>query len=389
MTPTELEPILKRRNSAIGKVLKVKSEPAVAFGENYTSDIYRASVLIQETTGEVKTINVIIKCGVLKEYKQAIVSEMGLFETEIKMYTEILPRMEEILKKHLPGEEGFGPRCLGSRADDRIVLEDLKPEGYEMADRLKKLSLSQAKKVLQYLARFHAASYVLKEKGLLDVSQLKKFFLAEENYRYCNELFKANILEFSKVIDEFWGEEWKELSYRVQRLATEQLEKVAKACEVDESAFNVLNHGDLWVNNILFKSSENGSVQSIKFIDFQICHYNSPSIDLQYFFHTSIPLSCLKKNYDDLLETYYIELQDNLRTLNGARVDRFTLEDLKRDMEAKSYIGLSVVVLLAPYICGNGVEVEEGNKAAAMYRVEGVEECLKEALPEFLRRGLL
>lgn len=70
------------------------------------------------------------------------------------MYKEVLSEMENIFKSHPKNAEILWPRCLGTRPNDRVILEDMTPKGYKMIDRLKRLDLEHARVVLQSLGRW-------------------------------------------------------------------------------------------------------------------------------------------------------------------------------------------------------------------------------------------
>jgi aminoglycoside phosphotransferase (APT) family kinase protein len=72
---------------------------------------------------------------------------------------------------------------------------------------------------------------------------------------------------------------------KLEALADSMLDRIIQLTQRDDTALNVLIHGDLWVNNMLFRYTE-GPVE-IRFVDFQLLHFSSPAIDLQYFFSTS------------------------------------------------------------------------------------------------------
>ena len=53
---------------------------------------------------------------------------------------------------------------------------------------------------------------------------------------------------------------------------------------------NVLNHGDFWINNMMFQYDGTATTnpQDIRLVDLQICRFSSQALDLQYFVVTSI-----------------------------------------------------------------------------------------------------
>lgn len=82
------------------------------------------------------------------------------------------------------------------------------------------------------------------------------------------------------------------------------------------SGLKVLNHGDDWVNNILFKKDETGKTIDAKFIDFQLSFWGSPANDLIYFLISSVQDEIKTTHFDDLIVHYHEELCASLKSLN-------------------------------------------------------------------------
>ena len=83
-------------------------------------------------------------------------------------------------------------------------------------------------------------------------------------------------------------------------MADVMLDRMLHITRRDDSAFNVLIHGDLWVNNMLFRYSD--FPEDLRFLDFQILYFSSPVIDLQYFFSTSLCQEVREYHLDRLME---------------------------------------------------------------------------------------
>jgi aminoglycoside phosphotransferase (APT) family kinase protein len=76
------------------------------------------------------------------------------------------------------------------------------------------------------------------------------------------------------------------------------MDLVLEAVRRRESGFNVLIHGDLWVNNILFGGLED----AVRLVDFQLTHFTSPVLDLLYFIVTSATIEVRVNHVERLLE---------------------------------------------------------------------------------------
>jgi len=111
-------------------------------------------------------------------------------------------------------------------------------------------------------------------------------------------------------------------------------------CEVyqtDETNFNGLNHGDLWVNNNMFKY-ENENPVDVLLVDFQISWWNSPVLDLIYFFHTSLQDDLREIAHDELIPFYHVNLVESLAKLNyTGKVP--TLHELQIEYLKKQFYG--------------------------------------------------
>lgn len=90
--------------------------------------------------------------------------------------------------------------------------------------------------------------------------------------------------------------------------------------------FEVLNHGDLWVNNVMFKydsHSVNTTPSDLVFVDYQMTMWGSPGIDLNYFFYTSLPVDLLISKREYFIRMYYNELKKNLSEMKYKHIPSF------------------------------------------------------------------
>jgi aminoglycoside phosphotransferase (APT) family kinase protein len=85
-------------------------------------------------------------------------------------------------------------------------------------------------------------------------------------------------------------ESWPEFSHfaeKLRELGKDVLGHKNRAAARDDKAFNVLNHGDAWKKNMLFRYSNTGQPESAIFVDYQLSHFTSPAVELRYFIYTS------------------------------------------------------------------------------------------------------
>lgn len=108
-----------------------------------------------------------------------------------------------------------------------------------------------------------------------------------------------------------------------------------------QNKYDVITHGDSWINNFLFKHDENGCVADVKLIDFQIVRHVSPSIDFHYFVYSSANNYVINNHYDDLVNIYYNKLNQQLRLLNvnDQHLSNLTIDWFKNELKNNSLYG--------------------------------------------------
>lgn len=117
------------------------------------------------------------------------------------------------------------------------------------------------------------------------------------------------------------------------------MRKLAKKTAEQQAncTFKVLNHGDSWVNNLMFRY-ENGKPVAVIFVDYQMSYYSSPGLDLNYFINTS-PCNEIRENQiDDILHVYHDNFSVILKSLGVKHIP--TMNDVRNEIERCEYYGL-------------------------------------------------
>lgn len=304
----------------------------------YCSDTYRIHVTYLQN--DKRCSNWLF---VKNPYDCAIYSQTrdtGMYEKEIYMYSTILPTFHEMLQ-----EECLAPTFYFSDDKHAMILKDISKSGYRTCDRRLQLDFEHSVCVLKRLAKFHAVSVKMQKisphilSDMMYKSPLDDCFDSDDMRSFFCERFAS---AFHEVEPEFVEERAEELNYYKGRF----MGLVKQEMEVKRSSFNVLNHGDMWTNNILFKYNKYEDVEDVKFIDFQLCRWGSPAFDLMYFLLTCVRFEIFEKYFDLLLEIYATALSRMLKYLQCDCV--YSIDDLRRDIENKSNYGVFLLSYAVP-----------------------------------------
>ncbi|XP_012064009.1 PREDICTED: uncharacterized protein LOC105627334, partial [Atta cephalotes] len=187
------------------------------------------------------------------------------------------------------------------------------------------------------LARFHAASVALCEK---EPKQKEMYLKGIINSQHPAEMKDIFIKSTKALADEIMNwPEVKKYQKKIAKLSDHIYQIGMNAFKVCENEFNVINHGDCHVNNMLFRYDNNGKPIDQIFVDFQLCVYASPTIDLLYFLNSSISFDVIENKRDILLNEYLGTLSMTMKQLN-CKTQPPTMKELKAVLKRKASYGM-------------------------------------------------
>lgn len=118
----------------------------------------------------------------------------------------------------------------------------------------------------------------------------------------------------------------------------------------------VMCHGDLWVNNLMFKYDACNVVSAVKLMDLQTVRFTSPSIDILHFLYTSTERHVREQSLDELLDVYVealaAELQSHMATSEKLAdlLERFNVANVRRQCKENILYGLGISMWLMPAV---------------------------------------
>ncbi|KAF5269654.1 hypothetical protein FQR65_LT05993 [Abscondita terminalis] len=320
-------------------ILTIDTSNLLQPGENFICDLFKIVITFCELNSkDVRSKSFILKRllddQVMKDYDQ----ETDIINCELSVYDTILPLMEkEEYKKKIAPQSFYS----STEPQKLIVLEDLSVLNYKTKNRQTGLNLDHCLCAIEKLAYFHASSLSIYEQNpkILEKYNVGLLF----NCKTLVALASVNCKEILKICQK--EPSLQKYSNRINEELIEKPYMITKR----NSNFNVLNHGDFWTNNLMFKSNENGRIEDVLFVDFQMVVFTSPVFDLHYFLASSPNLEVLKNHINTIIDHYYHSLCKYALVLNTKmRIPQRYEFDL--DFRHKAFAGLIIAYTHMPII---------------------------------------
>lgn len=250
------------------------------------------------------------------------------------MYSKYLPEFEKLYAE-VGIKVTFGPKSYFATNEPTpiIVMEDLSE--YEMTNKAEGFDRTQTEQGLSWMANFHAASMVYKERNGPFGTDFESGLFAmkiEPTYQgFFDSYMDYYVAALKKLPD---GEKYLQ---KVESWRGVLFRMACKTLQYDENAFNVLNHGDAWGNNFMFQFNEDRSVRDTKLVDYQLCYWGSLANDIYYFMMSTWNMEIKVKKFDELIRFYFDNLLKNLKSLDCKKLPTF--EDLENELSRRKFLG--------------------------------------------------
>ncbi|KAJ8926075.1 hypothetical protein NQ315_009931 [Exocentrus adspersus] len=314
-------------------------------GEGYLGQM--VFITLQEK-GTGKELNLAVKQAFSEDNIRKHNPIRDAFLNEIYFYTELWPKLSK-LQEGVPEKYNFHhlPKCLAVNSEDkyeRLVLENLKQEGFAMHDKTKALDVKMYEEIFKVYAKLHALSLAYKQSHPEDFLKIDSdtipAWLESTKKKALQDSFRINAENCLKVLESV--------------VDAKVLEKFK--CYVNDSVgifreaqckarYSVLLHGDCWSNNVMFKYDSLGNVSDLKLIDFQLITVGSPVCDLSYTLYSGGSKEVFDQ-LDHLLRIYHQALSDTLRALGYDSNQLLPFQVLKGDWKVHCQKGVVLAIAI-------------------------------------------
>lgn len=189
-----------------------------------------------------------------KEFESII-----FFKREICMYSKILPILNEFEQASGLTENKqfrFYPKCYAFISNDEteeyaLILEDIRPKGFSMYQKNKILTVEYAHRIVEQLAKLHAISFAIRDQRPDICEEFKKLEDVICTFLKTDTLIKLNEATYKRCIDVLENPRHVEIVKELRDTNQASFEEVLRPGM--NQPFNVISHGDFWINNMLFR----------------------------------------------------------------------------------------------------------------------------------------
>ncbi|KAL1509955.1 hypothetical protein ABEB36_004619 [Hypothenemus hampei] len=239
--------------------------------------------------------------------------------------------------------DDIAPKCYFSNVSS-LVLDNLVVSGYKSFPPNTTLNQKGIETILSKIAKYHASSIITEE--IITRNSGKKFRFDDHYSDVLSEL----MLSEEGIFKDWVHSDFVALQHVFQKLLPhfkaklkvtedEFVRGLKKMCYAPLSIIkksntirNVINHGDAYVGNMLFKFDENNRIVDGKLIDFQTLRYIPPAFEVQFFILLHSNHQIRKQHFQEFLDFYYQSLSECLRRYKLDPEKLYSRNDYESDL---------------------------------------------------------
>ncbi|MCL4141997.1 UNVERIFIED_CONTAM: hypothetical protein GTU68_033749 [Idotea baltica] len=238
-----------------------------------------------------------------------------------------------------------------------LIMKDLRLKGFRMVDKKKGMDFDHSIILIKELARLHASSvihrYALKEQNK---TILEKYPFLENKWldhgSTAFKLFESALnsgvtisLAIIRRLDEY-----KEQALWLETHKTQLMDIYLQLIKSSPENMRVINHGDCWNNNVVFKYDDRGHPIEVTLLDLQVCRFGSIGLDFNYLLYTSLTKDVRNKYFEHFISEYYSEFENVIKSSKNNM--SFTRAELEKEILDRTLFGILSGIMTLPFIEG-------------------------------------
>lgn len=418
MNKEYFEKILRETNNDDSiEVTHLVTKPGSLAGDHYASVMFRAVLNYNTKSAKDLEKSLIIKTMPFVDGpKKEMLAGMNMFDVEIKMYKEVIPKFQKMLKD-IGDETQLGGKCLyaSSEPHEVLVFDDLTKDDYKTITKWGG-SWAVGKKAVEKLAKWQAMSFKMVSDGDESMQSFNENGFTNGNMVNA-PTFKYGFKNFVDMLKK--DPELEQYTSKFEHLLEQDPMNKSIALykafvNGDKANLFVLNHGDFHIKNLMFTETESGEVDDVLLVDFQMCIWGPAVIDLTYMLYMMMEEDERLDRRNEIIHYYFETFTETLKKL-GFSGEYPKLTDLYKDFLTYKDFGklkyiflyrffsicifleLLLLTTMLPFIMAIkenpaldiGAVLHGENAGKALYETESYQKYVKKVLPSLLHRGYL
>ncbi|MDT7754816.1 MAG: hypothetical protein QOH27_714 [Mycobacterium sp.] len=293
-------------------------------GTGQMSECYR--VALRYADGQGGPVSVVLKVAAADPSSRQTGLAMGLYEREVRFYTEIAPGLNGRSGGQERSDTGIGPiaPCHHSAYDPStgafdLLLGDATPA--TVGDEIRGATAEQAMMALTQLGRVHGP--LLGDQALSGTDWLNQSTQVDQGLvaalyagyidRYRDQVAPEHVVVCERLVSSF---------------------DAYMAVEAASGRPQGLIHGDFRLDNMLF--GEPGADRPLTVVDWQTVTWGPAFTDVAYFLGCALPVAQRREHYDALLHAYHDAL--------GGQTP-VTIDDVREGVRHQSFFGVLMAIV--------------------------------------------
>ncbi|XP_058455388.1 uncharacterized protein LOC131432855 [Malaya genurostris] len=340
---------------------QVTLEVGSSIGDGFIAEMFRAQI----TEGN---RNMVVLCKIPPTNEARRKHSMPSFNREVFAYTSFLPAIYEFQReKGITEAQGVGffntPHCYLAYYDEAkeesvIAMDDLRLKGYRMWNKMVPVNYEHTKLLMIQLGRLHALSFALKDQR---PDLFEKFKVPDpmvETFQKNPPLIDMMCITLDRALTALEPNEEiaRQKLLKLKGTMFNDMVNLTDANPIERYA--VVGHGDCWSNNMMY-SYKKGVPTEVILLDWQICRYVSPTLDILYFLFCCTDGEFRAAHYDEMIHIYYASLRTLLEKLGGDPTRQFPYTTLLRQLKQYGKFGVIMASFLVPMLCMENTDLPD------------------------------